>query len=203
MSINRVFGAGQGIRSRDREAAQREVYPERGLQERLAAAAKENEELLQQNRALQKKKLLESADDSIPEDVERMDGDTLPFEERLLVGHSFANRYEQQQRKLRQLEGQRQAELFVANNPEYFACQENFEALVSFMVVNSLAPTVSNFQIAYDKLSAAGLLITAPEQPIASTEVQQGGFTQEQIDRMTAEEYRTRVLRDTTRSRRW
>ena len=61
-----------------------------------------------------------------------------------------------------------EANAFVADNPQYFRCNENFEALTSWMVRYDLAPVKANFQKAYDTLEAQGLLIKgdAPVVPV-------------------------------------
>ena len=49
-----------------------------------------------------------------------------------------------------------ESDAFVAANPDYVKCQSNFEAITSWMVRYDLAPVRENFQLAYDKLKAAG-----------------------------------------------
>ena len=65
-----------------------------------------------------------------------------------------------------------EANSFVADNPEYYRCQENFEAITSWMVRYDLAPVKSNFQKAYDTLRSQGLLIegAAPVVPVPVVE---------------------------------
>ena len=48
---------------------------------------------------------------------------------------------------------------FMADNPAYFKCQENYEAITSWMIKNDLAPVRENFQLAYDTLKGLGVLI--------------------------------------------
>ncbi len=55
-----------------------------------------------------------------------------------------------------------EANAFVAENPEYYKCSENFEALASWIVRYELAPVKDNFQKAYDTLKAQGILINGP-----------------------------------------
>ena len=45
------------------------------------------------------------------------------------------------------------------DNPDYVKCQSNFEAITSWMVRYDLAPVRENFQLAYDKLKAAGNIL--------------------------------------------
>ena len=49
-----------------------------------------------------------------------------------------------------------ESDAFVSANPDYVKCQSNFEAITSWMVRYDLAPVRENFQLAYDKLKAAG-----------------------------------------------
>ncbi len=52
-----------------------------------------------------------------------------------------------------------EANAFVADNPDYYKCNENFEAITSWMVRYNLAPIRANYQKAYDTLKAQGLLV--------------------------------------------
>ena len=74
------------------------------------------------------------------------------------------------------LKAQSEAQRFVSANPSYYVCQENFETLTSWMVKEKLSPTYKNFQTAFDKLKAAGLLLEAPivrEEPQQAAPVAQ------------------------------
>lgn len=51
---------------------------------------------------------------------------------------------------------------FKADNPDYYMCQDNFEAITSWMGRYDLAPVKANFQRAYDTLKAQGALILGP-----------------------------------------
>jgi hypothetical protein len=51
-----------------------------------------------------------------------------------------------------------ESDAFVSANPDYVKCQSNFEAITSWMVRYDLQPVRENFQLAYDKLKAAGVL---------------------------------------------
>ena len=68
-----------------------------------------------------------------------------------------------------------EANSFVVENPDYYKCSENFEAITSWMVRYELAPVKENFQKAYDTLKAQGLLVegAAPVQtaPVVETPV--------------------------------
>lgn len=48
---------------------------------------------------------------------------------------------------------------FMAVNPDYVKCQENSEAIVSWMIKKNLAPVQANYQLAYNTLLNAGVLI--------------------------------------------
>lgn len=55
-----------------------------------------------------------------------------------------------------------EANSFVAENPDYYKCKENFESITSWIVRYNLAPVKDNFQKAYDTLKAQGVLIDGP-----------------------------------------
>lgn len=60
-----------------------------------------------------------------------------------------------------------EADAFVAANPDYYRCDENFEAITSWMLRYDLAPVKTNFQKAYDVLKEQNILIQAPiNQPV-------------------------------------
>jgi len=96
------------------------------------------------------------------------------------------------QQEVISLRAKLEANAFVADNPDYYRCQENFEAITSWMVRYDLAPVKANFQKAYDTLKAQGLLIegaapvveiVAPvvEVPIAPLEPVQEQVVQHRI----------------------
>lgn len=60
-------------------------------------------------------------------------------------------------------EAARQTEVFMAEYPDYEPTPENGEAMVDYLRSRNLAPTSRNFAIAFDDLSARGLL--AREKP--------------------------------------
>ena len=60
------------------------------------------------------------------------------------------------------LRAQEEAKVFVKANPDYLVCPENFETITSWMIKNKLAPIRDNFQLAYNRLKAVGLLLEAP-----------------------------------------
>jgi hypothetical protein len=55
-----------------------------------------------------------------------------------------------------------EADSFVADNPTYFKCKENWEAMTSWMLRYDLAPVKSNFQKAYDTLKLHDAIVEAP-----------------------------------------
>ena len=55
-----------------------------------------------------------------------------------------------------------EANAFVNDNPDYYKCQENFEAITSWMIRYDLAPIKANYQKAYDFLKDHGHLILGP-----------------------------------------
>lgn len=60
------------------------------------------------------------------------------------------------------LQARIEADAFVAETPDYFRCQDNFEMVTNWMLRNNLSPVRSNFKIAYQTLNDAGLLVHAP-----------------------------------------
>lgn len=60
------------------------------------------------------------------------------------------------------MRAEKEAKLFVQANPDYYVCPENFKTMVNWMIKNQLAPTRDNFQLAFDRLKAIGLLLEAP-----------------------------------------
>lgn len=58
---------------------------------------------------------------------------------------------------------------FLLNNPGYYQCRENYEAITNWMMKNDLAPIYENFQLAYDVLKTAGnVIIEAGPIPVAT-----------------------------------
>ena len=53
-------------------------------------------------------------------------------------------------------------QIFVNQNPEFYAHQENVELLCDWVLKNGLNPTVRNFGIAYSTAKEAGLLLEPP-----------------------------------------
>jgi hypothetical protein len=55
-----------------------------------------------------------------------------------------------------------EANAFIADNPDYYKCAENYEAICSWILRYDLAPVKANFQKAYETLRGQGLLIEGP-----------------------------------------
>jgi hypothetical protein len=55
-----------------------------------------------------------------------------------------------------------EAKAFLESTPEFYACQENSNVLMSLIVKHKLAPTKTNFWNVYQKAKAAGLLLEPP-----------------------------------------
>lgn len=66
-----------------------------------------------------------------------------------------------------QMKAKIEADAFIANNPSYVKCQENFEALTNWMLRYDLAPVRDNFQKAFDKLKADGILLESEDIYVA------------------------------------
>lgn len=60
------------------------------------------------------------------------------------------------------LQAKIESDSWVVSTPEYYKCKENFETITNWMLKYDLAPIRDNFQLAYDTLKAAGLLLEAP-----------------------------------------
>lgn len=69
------------------------------------------------------------------------------------------------------LQARIEADAFVAETPDYFRCQDNFETITNWMLRNNLSPVRANFKMAYQTLDEAGLLIHAPVAPPVATPV--------------------------------
>jgi len=59
-----------------------------------------------------------------------------------------------------------ESDAFMVNNPDYFKCQENFEAITNWMLKNDLAPLRQNFQMAFDTLKKDDVILMAPEKEV-------------------------------------
>jgi hypothetical protein len=163
-----------------------QIYRGKDAQEVLDKVAKAHRETIKLNRELHKKNRLGLLDsDEIPEGVSRMQMvETQPrsfsADEAIEIAHDLldpekideaSNRLVEAKvgERLRRLEEENmilkakgEAELFRQTTPNYYACQENFETITSWMVKNDLAPTCANFEYAFTKLSEVGLLLPAP-----------------------------------------
>ena len=68
----------------------------------------------------------------------------------------------QQQFTTNQLLARTNAMTFFERHPEFDTCADNLTVLTSWMMKKGLQPTVRNFEIAQEKLQAAGLLVATP-----------------------------------------
>lgn len=71
----------------------------------------------------------------------------------------FTERFANLEADLMRLRAKAESDAFVADNPGYVKCQENFEAITNWMMRYGLAPVKTNFQRAYDKLRTDKVLI--------------------------------------------
>lgn len=63
-----------------------------------------------------------------------------------------------------------ECDAFVADNPAYVKCHENFEAITNWMLRYNLAPVKANFQKAYETLRRDGLLLESSYEPVSAPE---------------------------------
>lgn len=61
------------------------------------------------------------------------------------------------------LQAKNEADAFMQSTPDYYRCDDNAEALVSWMVRRNLNPTRENYRKAYDDLTKNEVLLTAQE----------------------------------------
>jgi hypothetical protein len=59
-----------------------------------------------------------------------------------------------------------EADAFRNDNPDYYLCQENSDAILSWIIRYDLAPVKANFQRAYDTLKSQGIILQAPEKTL-------------------------------------
>lgn len=190
---------------------------EHGQGKNVERLVQENKRLQDQLRETQRKNLLEGGPDTdIPPDAPRFGEFKIDPVERL-ANPRLSSIVEQQHYDHLRIKAKIEADAFVAANPEYYKCQANFDAITKWLLKNNLAPVRQNFQLAYDKLSAVGLLFTGPtpeseeNPPVASTTRVPSGLTRNQsadesgipvqkqyteaeIDAMTADVYRRKLL---------
>lgn len=154
----------------------------------LAELENQRNQLMQENRALQRRALLEMPDETLPTDAERIADSGLTEHDRL-VNPRVAQIVEKQHWNHLKLQARQEAESFVAANSDYCPSQANFAGIVGYLTLNNLAPTQANFQLAYEKLKAAGLIESAPVD--AGTTAPEGrGFTDAAaVEAMSADEF--------------
>lgn len=91
---------------------------------------------------------------------------------------SFGKEFQKLQMDNLVLRAKIEANAFIADNPDYYKCPENFEAITAWMVRYDLAPVKANYQQAYNTLKAQGVIIEGPaieqvpvEVPVEPVEV--------------------------------
>lgn len=82
-----------------------------------------------------------------------------------------------------------ESDAFMAANPDYYKCKENADTLTNWMTKHNLRPIQANFQLAFDTLDAAGLLLKAPnvreEAPVTPTPVSTPAPAQPEVTEQT------------------
>jgi len=158
------------------------------IREQLNELQQERDTLLRQNRELQRKALLEMPDETLPSDVEKMADLGITDYDKAL-SPKLAAIVEKQHYDQLGLQARLEAEAFVAATPEYFVCADNCRTMTDFMVRNHLAPKVSNFQLAFAKLKAAGLIVSAPVDAATTYSESSQGFSEAQLEKLSAADY--------------
>lgn len=126
------------------------------------------------------------------------------------------------EQKAAQSDALEQAMAFKNANPDYYVCPDNFKTLANWIIKNGLEPVQENFQLAYDTLKEfmiprpqavvppAAAIPDPPPAPLpAPRPISSGltrsngsdsgpapktGYTQAEIDKMSAEDYKKLVL---------
>lgn len=159
-------------------------YTEGNTQEALDLMAQRNIEIQRELRKVKRDQTLGTVpvQDALPEGLELLDEDPQPLtaEERIRLTNELhdpekcdaaADRlyrstpsFRQQQRDVKAVRAFNEARAFAAAHPDFYQCQQNAEALMNWCLSRKppLAPTIRNFELAFDKLAAAGLLLSAP-----------------------------------------
>ena len=86
----------------------------------------------------------------------------------------FRDALNQNQLQTQQLLARQNAEEWMSRHPEFYVCPENMSTICDWMVKTGLPPTVKNFEIAQNKMTEAGLLLSSPivrEAPVAEVPV--------------------------------
>lgn len=69
---------------------------------------------------------------------------------------------QQQQDAIIAFRAQQEIAAFKEDNPDYYKCQENSDAITGWMSKRGLDPVKDNFQLAYDTLRHAGVIVEGP-----------------------------------------
>ena len=74
----------------------------------------------------------------------------------------IVNTLTRQQEQNLQLLAKIETDAFLQANPQYYKCQENYEAITGWMVKRNLEPVRENFQLAYDTLKSLNVMVEGP-----------------------------------------
>jgi hypothetical protein len=90
---------------------------------------------------------------------------------------AFRDTLKEMQEEVLKFKAKQGVDAFLLNNPGYYQCRENFEAITNWMMKNDLAPVYHNFQLAYDTLRGtgnviieAGPILVPPPPPVVAPE---------------------------------
>lgn len=71
-----------------------------------------------------------------------------------------------QQEAILQLKAKIEVDAFLASNPQYYRCDENLQAITGWMINKNLYPVRENFQLAYETLKRANILVEPEAQSV-------------------------------------
>lgn len=159
-------------------------YTEGNLQEAVDAVAQNNVQLQRELRKVKRDQTLgvAPAADILPEGLEPLDEEIKPLtaEDRVRLTRDLSDpekcdaaaerlyqsspSYRKLSRDVKANRAFNEGRAFAAAHPEFHQCRENAEALMNWCLSRkpALAPTMKNFEVAFDKLKEAGLLLEAP-----------------------------------------
>jgi hypothetical protein len=169
----------------------KQVIKYKTQEELIEKLSGQNTELVRKLRQVSRKQRLGILDaENIPADAERLpeilkfDKKTLTVEERFQIAQDLTDpeKFEeardkllesggftamqdaitQQQLVTNQLLARANASVFFETHPEFYACSDNVEVMIDWMIKNGLHPTVKNFETAQSAMAEAGLLLSSP-----------------------------------------
>lgn len=76
------------------------------------------------------------------------------------------NTLQQQQDAIVSFRAQQEIAAFKEDNPDYYKCQENSDAITTWMLKRGLDPVKENFQLAYNTLKAANVIVQGSATPL-------------------------------------